>query len=139
MGASASQACVNIVRLVMQHPELKGYPGVCLYDSIVVFCPHNERRLWAKILQLYMRACNGWACPGDKILRLGVDTEENKAWGTGSEKEMKQKYADDAYEPLPDELKPLEAWVDAQIALYDSCPELAVYNQDDLPPERRVL
>ena len=75
VGASASRACVNIVRLCMTHPELKGYPGVCLYDSIVIFAPFNERFLWAKILQLYMRAADGWICPGNRILRLGVDTE----------------------------------------------------------------
>lgn len=75
VGSSASRACVNIVDLCMRHPELKGYPGVCLYDSIVIFAPFNERRLWAKILQLYMSTADGWVCPGRRILRFGVDTE----------------------------------------------------------------
>ena len=71
----------------MTHPELKGYPGVCLYDSIVIFAPFNERFLWAKILQLYMRAADGWICPGNRILRLGVDTESIWFHGSASYRE----------------------------------------------------
>lgn len=68
-------ACVNILDLVMKHPELEGYPGVCLYDSIVVFCPPCERHLWSKILELYMGAANGWVNSKGWILNLGVDCE----------------------------------------------------------------
>ena len=136
VGASASRACVNIVRLCMTHPELKGYPGVCLYDSIVIFAPFNERFLWAKILQLYMRAADGWICPGNRILRLGVDTEFNTGWGTHpASQETHDNFADPNWNPTPPELKKLEKWVDDMIELFDSDPSLSVYNTWDYEPE----
>lgn len=132
VGSSASRACVNIVDLCMRHPELKGYPGVCLYDSIVIFAPFNERALWAKILQLYMSTADGWVCPGRRILRFGVDTEFNTGWGTHpASQEVHDNFANPEWEPTPPELKPLEEWVDSMINVFNMNPDLSVYNTWD--------
>lgn len=113
----------------MKHPELKGYPGVCLYDSIVIFAPVEERHLWAKILKLYMSTANGWVCPGRRILRFGVDTEFNVGWGTHpADQETHENFENPDWKPTPQELQPLEDWVDMMLSTFDADPDLSVYN-----------
>lgn len=132
VGSSAARACTGMVDFYKRFSKsngLKGYPFVCLYDSIVVHCPCNERSLWQKVLDLYMNLANGWRY-GPNILRYPTDCELNAGWSTKPTGEFKKQLHDEEWEPLPDNLKPVEAWVDSMIALYTEFPEQSVYNKN---------
>lgn len=132
VGSSASRACVEMVKFFIKFSKshgLQGYPFVCLYDSIVVHCPCNERSLWQKALDLYMNLSNGWKY-GPNILRYPTDCELNAGWSTKPSGEFKDNLHDENWEPLPDNLKPVEALVDSMIAFYTEFPEQSVYNKE---------
>lgn len=134
VGSSASRACVNMVAFHMRMKEkygLQGYPCVCLYDSIVVHCPVEERQIWSKALDLFMNLSVGWATDGG-ILRYPTDCEYNAGWSTKPGKEFKKQLQNPEWNPTPEKLKPVEDWLDAMINLYTSAPELSVYNKEDL-------
>ena len=135
VGSSASRACVAMVDFHLKNKErygLQGYPCVCLYDSIVVHCPVEERAIWTKALDLFMNLSDGWATDGG-ILRYPTDCEFNGGWSTKPDKEFKKQLHDNSWNPTPEHLKPLESWLDSMIWLYVECPELSVYNKEDLP------
>jgi hypothetical protein len=135
VGSSASRACVNMVAFHLTNKEkygLQGYPCVCLYDSIVVHCPVEERAIWTKALDLFMNLADGWATAGG-ILRYPTDCEFNGGWSTKPGSEFKKQLHDPSWNPTPEHLRPLEEWLDAAIGLYTACPELSVYNASDLP------
>lgn len=135
VGSSASRACVAMVDFHLKNKErygLQGYPCVCLYDSIVVHCPVEERAIWTKALDLFMNLSDGWATDGG-ILRYPTDCEFNGGWSTKPDKEFKKQLHDNSWKPTPEHLKPLETWLDQMIWLYTTCPELSVYNKEDLP------
>lgn len=135
VGSSASRACVAMVDFHLRNKEkygLQGYPCVCLYDSIVVHCPVAERAIWTKALDLFMNLADGWATDGG-ILRYPTDCEFNGGWSTKPDKEFKKQLHDSSWNPTPAHLQPLEAWLDQMIRLYTLCPELSVYNKEDLP------
>lgn len=135
VGSSASRACVAMVDFHLKNKEkygLQGYPCVCLYDSIVVHCPVEERAIWTKALDLFMNLADGWATEGG-ILRYPTDCEFNAGWSTKPGKEFKKQLHDTAWNPTPEHLKPLEEWLDSMIWMYKACPELSVYNKEDLP------
>lgn len=134
VGSSASRACVAMLDFHWRNKDkynLQGYPCVCLYDSIVVHCPVEERQIWTKALDLFMNLSDGWATAGG-ILRYPTDCEYNAGWSTKPGKEFKKQLHDKDWNPTPDHLKPLEEWLDAMIQLYTECPELSVYNKEDL-------
>lgn len=130
VAAVAARALKNMVDFSFRE-GLEGYPCVCLYDSIVVHCPYRERHIWLKALELYMYLANGWAYDG-RVLRYAIDAELNAGWSTHPDSEEDQRLKDPNFEPTPDNLKPLEAWLDAMIKLYTEHPELSVYNKEDL-------
>lgn len=135
VGSSASRACVAMVDFHLKNKEkygLQGYPCVCLYDSIVVHCPVEERAIWTKALDLFMNLADGWATEGG-ILRYPTDCEFNAGWSTKPDKEFKKQLHDTAWNPTPERLKPLEEWLDYMIWMYTTCPEMSVYNKEDLP------
>lgn len=137
VGASASRACVSMVDFHLRMKEqygLQGYPCVCLYDSIVVHCPVEERHIWAKALDLFMNLSDGWYTPGG-ILRYPTDCEFNAGWSTKPDKEFKKQLHDVDWNPTPSHLKPVEDWLDAMIKLYTDNPDLSVYNKQDKPHE----
>lgn len=137
VGASASRACVSMVDFHLRMKEqygLQGYPCVCLYDSIVVHCPVEERHIWAKALDLFMNLSDGWYTPGG-ILRYPTDCEFNAGWSTKPDKEFKKQLHDADWNPTPSHLKPVEDWLDAMIQLYTDNPDLSVYNKQDKPHE----
>lgn len=78
-----------------------------------------------------MYLANGWAYDG-RVLRYAIDAELNAGWSTHPDSEEDQRLKDPNFEPTPDNLKPLEAWLDAMIKLYTEHPELSVYNKEDL-------
>lgn len=131
VAATASLASINILDFLLIHPELKGYPIVCLYDSLVIHCPEEEREIWKKVLELYMHARNGWWYEGD-ILRYPIDTEVNAGWSTKATGRKYEELHDPEYKPTPKELKGVEDWLDAQIALFNDYPDLSVYNEWDM-------
>lgn len=135
VGASAARACYWMVDFALKGAKeygLRGYPFVCLYDSIVVHCPEEERFLWAKALELFMYKKNGWVYGDDnRILRYAIDTELNAGWSTAPSAEQKANLHNEAYAPLPDRLKPLLQKLEAELAVYTEMPELSVYNHWD--------
>lgn len=130
VGSSASRACVQMVNFCMYWSEkagLQGYPCVCLYDSIVVHCPVNERKIWQKALNLFMNLSVGWKTSGG-LLRYPTDCELNAGWSTKPDKLFKEKLHDDTWEKTPDNLTAVESWLDSLIELYKVNPELSVYS-----------
>ena len=137
VGSSASRACVAMVDFhlrMKEHYGMQGYPCVCLYDSIVVHCPVEERQIWAKALDLFMNLSDGWYTAGG-ILRYPTDCEFNAGWSTKPDKEFKKQLYNQEWNPTPERLKPVEEWLDAMIQLYTDNPELSVYNKQDIPNE----
>jgi hypothetical protein len=130
VAACAARALKNMTDLAMKH-DLKGYPCVCLYDSIVVHCPWEERAIWGKALELYMYLANGWYYDG-RVLRYAIDLETNAGWSTAPDKEYDEQLKNPEFHPTPDRLKQIEEWLDAMIKLYTNCPELSVYNKQDI-------
>ena len=131
VGSSASRACVNLVNFAMSMSEvygLKGYPFVCLYDSIVIHCPYEERRIWGKALELYMYRAVGWRY-GKRVLNYACDFEFNVGWSTAPTYEEKQQLTDPGWHPTPDRLKPLEFQLDKMIEMYTENPSLSVYDK----------
>jgi hypothetical protein len=110
---------------------LKGYPCVCLYDSIVVHCPWEERTIWGKALELYMYLANGWYYD-QRVLRYAIDLEYNAGWSTAPDKAYSDQLKDPNFYPTPPHLKHVENWIDTMIQMYKTCPELSVYNKEDL-------
>ena len=135
VGASAARACYWMVEFSIEGAKkygLRGYPCVCLYDSIVVHCPEEERYLWAKALELFMYKKNGWVYGEDnRILRYAIDTELNAGWSTAPYGQQKENLHNEEYAPLPERLKPLLQQLEAEIELYTNMPELSVYNHWD--------
>lgn len=135
VGASASRACVKLVAFMMKYREapynLKGYPIVCLYDSVVVHCPYNERAIWQKALLLYMTLEVGWMYHDDRgkrVLRYPSDCELNAGWSTAPVHDEAVRLADTTFEPTPEHLKPVEDQLDADIAEYTADELKSVYN-----------
>lgn len=130
VAACAARALKSMTDLAVNY-KLKGYPCVCLYDSIVVHCPWEERAIWGKALNLYMYLSNGWYYD-KRVLRYAIDLETNAGWSTAPDKEYADKLKDPNFYPTPDELKHIEAWLDAMIEVFTEHPELSVYNKEDL-------
>lgn len=136
VGAVAALASARIVRFLMKHPELDMQLVVCLYDSLLIMCPPNQRRIADKLLQLHMYLGNGWYCENsDRILTYTIDLEHNAGWSTAPSAEMHTKLENPDWEPTPEHLKPLEEFLDAKIDLMRENPELAVYNKWDMPAD----
>lgn len=135
VGATAAIACTKIVDFTMRYRnsvcKLRGYPIVCLYDSIVIHCPVEERHLWEKVLELYMHAGNGWYYEGD-ILRYPIDCEINAGWSTKATGEIAEKLKEPGYMPVPERLKEVEELIDHMIEFYNRYPEVSVYNRDKI-------
>lgn len=118
--------------------NLQGYVCVCLYDSLVVHCPYEERHLWEKALELFMHLSNGWAY-GHNLLRYAIDMEYNAGWSTHyTDHEMNEHMKDRSWHPVPEDLKHVDEWLDNAIRIYTEHPEISVYNKKDLrfPLER---
>lgn len=130
VAAVAARALKNMVNLHIKF-KLQGYPCVCLYDSIVVHCPEEERRIWGKALELYLYLANGWYYD-KRVLRYAIDLEYNAGWSTAPDNEKKEQLKDDNYKPTPIHLKYVEDWLDAMIKMYTDNPKLSVYNKEDL-------
>ena len=131
VGSSASIACKRLLDFSMRFSKSHGLQGnliTCLYDSCVVHCPVNERHIWQKALDLYMHWSNGWRY-GDDILRYTIDCELNAGWSTKAKGEFKEHLHDPDWEPTPENLKPVEEYLDAAIATFKEFPELSVYNK----------
>lgn len=112
--------------------NLQGGVCVCLYDSLVVHCPYEERMIWGKALELYMHLANGWVY-GDNLLRYAIDLEYNTGWSTHSpDHEENARLKDPEWMPTPAHLRHVEDYLDAKIALYTKFPVLSVYNRQDL-------
>lgn len=126
VGAAAAVSCKELIRFA-RTPGLVGYPCICLYDSLVIHCPVNERSIWQKALELYMYKSNGWQY-SNRILRYPVDIELNAGWSTKPDQEFHDLLHDPAWEPTPDSLKHLENWLDMQLQLYTMNPTLSVRN-----------
>lgn len=126
VGAAAAVACRKLIKFSFTR-GLLGYPAICLYDSVVVHCPCNERHIWLKALELFMFKSNGWKYR-DRILRYPVDAELNAGWSTKPDKEFHDRLQDSAWEPTPDHLKNIENWLDAQLKLFTIAPALSVQN-----------
>lgn len=133
VGASAALACYRIVELYQKfkHIGLQGYPFVCLYDSIVIHCPEEERFLWQDILDLHMNWANGWAYPID-ILRYPTDCDINAGWSTKPDKARKELLHNHQNKPLPDHLQFLADTIKAQIEFYKQNKKASVFNKKDL-------
>lgn len=130
----ASCAAIALKRMIDfgVRNNLEGYVFICLYDSIVVHCPEHEREVWAKALELYMHASNGWAYEG-RILRYKIDLEYNAGWSLAPSEEKAAQLKDPTYMPTPEKLTPVVEWLDSMILMYDTDPSLSVINTDDLP------
>lgn len=131
VGSSAAMACAKILafyhRFKASH-GLQGYPFVCLYDSLVVHCPVEERSIWKKALDLFMNWSTGWEYHDD-ILRYPTDCELNAGWSTKPNAELKENLNDDEWNPLPDHLKPVLVWLNSMIQFYKEFPYESVYNK----------
>ena len=130
VAAVAARALKAMVNLSV-NTDLQGYPCVCLYDSIVVHCPYEERHIWMKALELYMYLANGWFYNG-RILRYSIDAEYNAGWSTAPDKELSDKLKDDSFSPTPGKFIELEHRLSRLIELYKINPELSVYNREDM-------
>ena len=130
VAAVAARALKNMVDMHIKF-GLKGYPCVCLYDSIVVHCPWEERTIWGKALELYMYLANGWYYD-ERVLRYAIDLEYNAGWSTAPDKEYNEQLKDPNFHPTPPHLKYVEQWLDNMIKLYTDNPKLSVYNVEDL-------
>lgn len=60
VAAVAARSLYNCLKFREQF-GLQGYVCICLYDSLVVHCPYEERHIWEKALELFMHLSNGWA------------------------------------------------------------------------------
>lgn len=137
VGASAARACCGLLKFVMDNRDqgLKGYPFICLYDSLVVHCPNNERAIWQKALLLYMTLKVGWMYNdvwGKRVLRYPSDCELNAGWSTAPKGEFAANLNDESWEPTPDHLRPIEEDLDRQIAYYKENELASVYNTWDI-------
>ena len=137
VGASASRACVNLVEFALEFRKygLQGGPIVCLYDSVVVHCPENERAIWQKALLLYMTLKVGWAYNDDRgyrVLRYPSDCELNAGWSTAPVADKAAELHDSEYEQTPDSLKWIEDILDVQIEHYTENENDSVYNTWDI-------
>ena len=133
VGASASRACVGLVDFHLTMKEkygLQGYPFVCLYDSVVIHCPYEERAIWGKALELFMYRSVGWRY-GKRILNYACDFEFNAGWSTAPSQEQKALLSNPEWYPTPDRFKPVEDWLDAMLNLYTEHPSLSVYSKYD--------
>lgn len=111
---------------------LEGGVCVCLYDSLVVHCPYEERMIWGKALELYMHLANGWVY-GSNLLRYAIDLEFNTGWSTHSrDAEENARLKDPEWMPTPPRFKHVEAYLDAMTDLYTRYPQLSVYNVWDM-------
>lgn len=124
VASTAARACCWLLDF-RRATSLVGYPMVCLYDSIVVHCPFNERAIWLKALRLYMFLANGWQY-SDRILRYPIDAELNGGWSTKAPAELSEHLHNPEWEPTPENLKPLEIWLDSECEKYESNPTLSV-------------
>lgn len=109
---------------------LQGYPFVCLYDSVVIHCPYEERAIWGKALELFMYRSVGWRY-GKRILNYACDFEFNAGWSTAPSQEQKALLSNPEWYPTPDRFKPVEDWLDAMLNLYIEHPSLSVYSKYD--------
>lgn len=137
VGASASRACVDLVKFALEYREfgLQGGPIVCLYDSVVVHCPYNERSIWQKALLLYMTLKVGWAYNdkrGLRILRYPSDCELNAGWSTAPSADMAANLHNQDWEKTPDNLAWIEEALDLQIEYYQNNELESVYNTWDI-------
>lgn len=131
VAAVAARALYNCLKFRQQF-NLRGYVCVCLYDSLVVHAPYEERLIWEKALELFMHLANGWAY-GYNLLRYSIDMEYNAGWSTHyTDPEMNKNMKDPNWYPIPDNLKHVEKWLDDAIARYRQYPEMSVYNIEDL-------
>lgn len=112
--------------------NLQGGVCVCLYDSLVVHCPYEERMIWGKALELYMHLSNGWIY-GKNLLRYAIDLEFNTGWSTHSQDpDENSRLKDPSWNPTPAHLKHVEDYLDSMIDLYTKAPVLSVFNTWDL-------
>lgn len=144
VGASASRACVDLVKFALDYRPygLQGGPIVCLYDSVVVHCPVNERAIWQKALLLYMTLKVGWAYNdkwGLRVLRYPSDCELNAGWSTAPEHDEAVLLHDASYEPTPENLSWIEEALDAQIEFYTENELESVYNTWDIDSEQEPV
>lgn len=131
VGSSAARACVGLVDFYMLMHEqygLQGYPFVCLYDSVVIHCPYEERAIWGKALELFMYRAVGWRY-GKRVLNYACDFEFNAGWSTAPDDEMRNKLKNPDWHPTPDRLKPVEKHLDGVLAFYIANPEFSVYDK----------
>lgn len=144
VGASASRACVDLVKFALDYRPygLQGGPIVCLYDSVVVHCPVNERAIWQKALLLYMTLKVGWAYNdkwGLRVLRYPSDCELNAGWSTAPEHDEAVLLHDASYEPTPENISWIEEALDAQIEFYTENELASVYNTWDIDSEQEPV
>lgn len=137
VGASAARACAMLVDFVMEFRDqgLLGYPIVCLYDSVVVHCPYNERAIWQKALLLFMTLRVGWMyndSRGKRVLRYPSDCELNAGWSTAPTKDEAARLHDETWEPTPEHLRNIENILDMQIRYYTKNEIKSVYNTWDI-------
>ena len=81
-------AVKHLIQYIRKH-KLKAMPAVVLYDSVVSFCPMEERFLVMELHERFMHRENKWDF-GDRVLQYPIDTDLCLAWSdkpTEAEKE----------------------------------------------------
>lgn len=129
VASTAAIACIEALAFKMNF-NLKGYPMICLYDSIVNHVPCYEREIWSKAMELFMHKSTGWSYDG-RLLRYPVDEELNKGWSTKPSKEFKELLANPEWESTPDKLKNVVIWLDTMLELYDNDPRLSIRGESN--------
>ncbi len=115
VAATAMRAAYHLLCFARKF-NLVGRPITVLYDSVVTLCPLHERFIWTKAHEICMYLANGWQYHG-RVLRYPIDNKFNTGWGLAPKldsrcKAWHDKIPEKDFAGTPENLKPLEKWLD---------------------------
>lgn len=115
VAATAMRAAYHLLCFARKF-NLVGRPITVLYDSVVTLCPLHERFIWTKAHEICMYLANGWMYHG-RVLRYPIDNKFNTGWGLAPKldsrcKAWHDKIPEKDFAGTPENLKPLEKWLD---------------------------